>query len=42
MAYKRKEDDVIFEYLRKQNLKTTILDVGARKGSWYRTIWLIY
>jgi len=42
MTYKRKEDGVIFEYLRKQNLKTTILDVGARKGSWYRNFKLVY
>ena len=38
-VYKRKEDGVIFPYLQ-QNLKpqTVIIDIGARKGSWYKNI----
>jgi len=37
--YKRKEDNVIFPWLQK-NLKTntTIIDIGARKGNWYREV----
>jgi FkbM family methyltransferase len=38
-VYKRKEDNIIFPYLQ-QNLKTqtVIVDVGARKGNWYKNI----
>ena len=38
-VYKRAEDNVIFPWL-KSNLKnlTTIIDIGARKGSWYKNV----
>ncbi len=39
MQYKRKEDNVIFPYLQK-NLtpQKTIIDIGARKGNWYKNV----
>ena len=37
--YKRAEDNVIFPWLQKHlQPKTTIVDIGARKGNWYREI----
>lgn len=37
--YKRAEDNIIFPWLQ-QNLQpqTTIVDIGARKGNWYREV----
>ncbi len=38
-TYKRKEDNVIFPWLQKHlQPQTTIVDIGARKGNWYREI----
>lgn len=38
-AYKRKEDGVIFPWLRSNLTKNkTIIDIGARKGNWYKQI----
>jgi len=39
MQYKRKEDNVIFPWLQ-ENLQpqTKIIDIGARKGNWYRNV----
>ena len=39
MQYKRKEDNVIFPWLQK-NLQpqAKIIDIGARKGNWYRNV----
>ena len=34
--YKRAEDKVIFEYLKNQNINGDLLDIGARKGNWYK------
>lgn len=34
--YKREEDSVIFEYLKDQNINGDLLDIGARKGNWYK------
>jgi FkbM family methyltransferase len=39
--YKRKEDGVIFPWLEKNLDKNkTVIDIGARKGNWYRNIFL--
>ena len=39
MQYKRKEDNVIFPYLQKNLMpQKTIIDIGARKGNWYKNV----
>ncbi len=39
MQYKRKEDNAIFPYLQKKlKPQKMIIDIGARKGNWYKNI----
>lgn len=39
MNYKRKEDSVIFPWLSQNlDLDKTIIDIGARKGNWYKML----
>ena len=43
MQYKRKEDNAIFPYLQKKlKPQKMIIDIGARKGNWYKNLSLIH